>query len=87
MSSVLINPPVIVMSDYICHDFKTPRTDTSKRLPNSYKLIPVLFYVALLGGAYFMSMDYMAYKRSQQEKIAADALLRKRSGMRTVKAR
>lgn len=62
------------MSDYICHDFKTPRTDTSKRLPNSYKLIPVLFYIALIGGAYTMTMDYMAYKRAQQTKIDADAV-------------
>lgn len=60
------------MSDYICHDFKTPRTDTSKRLPNSYKLIPVLFYVALVGGAYFMTTDYLAYKRAQQQKITSD---------------
>jgi len=60
------------MSEYICHDFKTPRNDTSKRLPNSFKMVPLAFYLALLGGAYFMTMDWMAYKRAQQSKIAAE---------------
>ncbi|TDU64337.1 hypothetical protein EI77_04225 [Prosthecobacter fusiformis] len=60
------------MSEYICHDFKTPRNDTSKRLPNSFKLVPAFFYVALIGGAYFMTMDYMAYKRAQQDKTASE---------------
>ncbi len=57
------------MSEYICHDFKTPRTDTSKRLPNSFKMIPIAFYLALVGGAYFMTMDWLAYKRAQQDKV------------------
>lgn len=60
------------MSEYICHDFKTPRNDTSKRLPNSFKMVPLAFYLALLGGAYFMTMDWMAYKQAQQSKIAAE---------------
>jgi hypothetical protein len=62
------------MSEYICHDFKTPRNDTSKRLPNSFKLVPVAFYLALIGGTYFMTMDYMAYKRALQDKLAAEAV-------------
>lgn len=62
------------MTDYICHDFKTPRTDTSKRLPNSFKMVPVAFYLALVGGAYFMTMDYLAYKNASQEKLAAEAI-------------
>lgn len=60
------------MSDYICHDFKTPRTDTSKRLPNSFKMVPVAFYLALVGGAYFMTMDWMAYKQAQQQKTVSE---------------
>lgn len=64
------------MSEYICHDFKTPRTDTSKRLPNSFKLVPAAFYLALIGGTYFMTMDYMSYKRAQQEKTAAEIVKR-----------
>lgn len=64
------------MSDYVCHDFKTPRTDTSKRLPNSFKLVPVAFYVALIGGTYFMTNDWLAYKRAQDEKVAAENVKR-----------
>lgn len=60
------------MSDYLCHDFKTPRTDTSKRLPNSFKAVPAAFYLALLAGTYFMTMDWLAYKRAQAEKANAD---------------
>lgn len=60
------------MSDYLCHDFKTPRTDSSKRLPNSFKAIPAAFYLALLGGTYFMTMDWLSYKRSQAEKSQSD---------------
>jgi hypothetical protein len=52
------------MSNYICHDFKTPRADTSKRLPNTFKVIPVLFYAALAGGAFFAIKDTLSYQSS-----------------------
>lgn len=61
------------MSDYICHDFKTPRNDTSKRLPDTFKAVPMMFYLSLVGAAYFMTMDWMAYKNAQQQKIESDA--------------
>lgn len=61
------------MSDYICHDFKTPRNDTSKRLPDSFKAIPVLFYLSLIGAAYFMTMDWIAYKQSEKDKLKAES--------------
>lgn len=60
------------MPDFICHDFKTPRADTSKRLPNSFKLVPVAFYLALVAGTYFMSMDWLAYKKAQESERAFD---------------
>ena len=60
------------MSDYLCHDFKTPRTDTARRLPNSFRLIPMAFYAASIGGAYFITMDVINYKRSQQRKADAE---------------
>jgi hypothetical protein len=60
------------MSDYICHDFKTPRSDTSKRLPDTFKAVPLLFYLSLVGATYFMTMDWMAYKSAQQMKIDAE---------------
>lgn len=62
------------MSDYICHDFKTPRMDTSKRLPNSFKAIPILFYISLVGGAYFMTMDWLAYKKAKKTKEDAEVV-------------
>ncbi len=61
------------MTHYICHDFKTPRNDTSKRLPDTFKAVPVLFYLSLVGAAYFMTMDWMAYKQAQKQKVEAEA--------------
>lgn len=60
------------MNEYLCHDFKTPRTDTSRRLPTSFRAIPVIFYIALIGSAYVMTMDYFSYKRALQTKTEAD---------------
>lgn len=61
------------MSVYLCHDFKTPRNDTSKRLPDSFKAIPALFYLVLIAAAYFMTMDWRAYKQAELDKIQAVA--------------
>lgn len=62
------------MSEYLCHDIKTPRTDTSRRLPDTFKLVPALFYLALVAGAYFMTMDWLAYKAAQRDKAQADTV-------------
>lgn len=56
------------MSTYLCHDFKTPRTDTSRRLPNSFRVIPVGFYLAMVAGAYFVTMDVINYRAAQTDK-------------------
>ncbi|MFO1482341.1 MAG: hypothetical protein U1F71_03160 [Verrucomicrobiaceae bacterium] len=60
------------MNEYLCHDFKTPRTDTSRRLPSSFRAIPVIFYVALVGSAYVMTMDYFHYKRALAQKTNSE---------------
>lgn len=60
------------MSEYLCHDFKTPRTDTSRRLPSSFRAIPMIFYMALVGSAYVMTMDYFNYKRALTQKTEAE---------------
>lgn len=60
------------MIDYLCHDFKTPRLDTSRRLPSSFRAIPIIFYVALIGSAYVMTMDYFNYKRALTQKTNAE---------------
>jgi hypothetical protein len=52
------------MSTYITHDFKTPRPDGSRRLPRSFMLVPVLFYLSVAGGAYFGITSYMSYSDS-----------------------
>ena len=60
------------MNEYLCHDFKTPRIDTSRRLPSSFRAIPVIFYVALVGSAYVMTMDYFNYKAALKQKTDAE---------------
>jgi hypothetical protein len=59
------------MNEYLCHDFKTPRLDTARRLPASFRAIPIIFYVALVGSAYVMSMDYFHYKKALKLKVDA----------------
>jgi hypothetical protein len=60
------------MSQYLCHDFKTPRTDTSRRLPNSFRAVPLMFYLAIVGGAYFITTDIFAYRKAQAAKVHAE---------------
>ena len=60
------------MNEYLCHDFKTPRTDTSRRLPSSFRAIPVIFYVALVGSAYIMTMHSFNYKKALKQKTDAE---------------
>jgi hypothetical protein len=62
------------MSEYLCHDFKTPRTDAGKRLPDTFKIIPIAFYLAMVGGACVMTLDYMAYKRAETAKVKAEGV-------------
>ncbi|MCB1277359.1 hypothetical protein [Prosthecobacter sp.] len=60
------------MNEYLCHDFKTPRVDTSRRLPSSFRAIPAIFYAALVGCAYVMTMDYFHYKKALAQKTEAE---------------
>jgi succinyl-CoA synthetase beta subunit len=62
------------MSPYLCHDFKTPRTDTSRRLPNSFRLIPIAFYLAMVAGAYFVTMDVLNYRAAKKDKAQFDQI-------------
>jgi hypothetical protein len=50
------------MSQQPCHDFKTPRPDASKRLPGLYTVIPILFYVIVLGGTYVSVTSFLSYR-------------------------
>jgi hypothetical protein len=60
------------MTDYLCHDFKTPRTDTARRLPSTFRFIPIIFYVAVVGSVYMMTMDYFAFKKAERQKVEAN---------------
>lgn len=60
------------MSQYICHDFKTPRTDTSRRLPATFRVVPICFYLSIVAGAYFMTMDSINFRRYKQLKMNAE---------------
>jgi cell division protein FtsL len=61
------------MSNFICHDFKTPRTDMSRRLPNSMRIVPVVFYVVLGLSAYVAVNDFRGYKLAETETEVANA--------------
>ncbi len=61
------------MNQYLCHDFKSPRTDTSRRLPNSMRIVPVLFYVVILAASFFGVKDYLAVRRAADREMAAKA--------------
>lgn len=63
------------MSDYLCHDFKSPRTDASRRLPATFRFVPIAFYVAMVGTAYFVTMDVLSLRKSDQDRIVAEELL------------
>lgn len=56
------------MSQYLCHDFKTPRSDSARRLPSAFALVPVLFYLSLIGGAYFNFTSYQSFSKATKDR-------------------
>ncbi|MFZ4763528.1 MAG: hypothetical protein ACOYMN_01140 [Roseimicrobium sp.] len=52
----------------LCHDFKSPRNDTSKRLPPVFMVVPILFYTVLIGGTYMGVTSYMSYRQALQNR-------------------
>jgi hypothetical protein len=63
------------MSEYLCHDFKSPRVDASRRLPATFRFVPIAFYVALVGAAYFITMDVLALRKADQDRLVSEELL------------
>lgn len=63
------------MSEYLCHDFKSPRADASRRLPATFRFVPIAFYLALIGSAYFVTMDVLSLRKSDQDRLIAAELL------------
>ncbi len=60
------------MSDFLCHDFKSPRADASRRLPPTFRFIPIAFYVAIIAGIYFVTMDTLKLRRAENDRVAAE---------------
>ena len=56
------------MTPSLCHDFKTPRADASQRLPAAFMLVPILVYVALVGGTLLNISNYMNLRKTTQER-------------------
>jgi hypothetical protein len=56
------------MNYVLCHDFKTPRPDASKRLPRIFVVVPIMFYVVLLLGTYMSVTSYLSYRDALQRR-------------------
>ena len=56
------------MNHVLCHDFKTPRPDASKRLPHIFIVVPIMFFVVVLGGTYLSVTSYVSYRDALQRR-------------------
>ncbi len=54
--------------NHLCHDFKSPRNDTSKRLPPIFAVVPIMFYLVLVGGGYMSVLSYLNYREASQSR-------------------
>ena len=54
--------------NHLCHDFKSPRNDTSKRLPPIFAVVPIMFYVVLIFGGYTSVISYLNYRDATQSR-------------------
>lgn len=52
----------------LCHDFKSPRVGASMRLPSAFFAVPVLFYLAVVGGCYVNINCYLNYRKAVTER-------------------
>jgi hypothetical protein len=68
------------MSDYLCHDFKSPRADASRRLPATFRFVPIAFYVAMVGAAYFITMDVLSLRKADQDRLVSEELMAEKEG-------
>ncbi|MDB6137901.1 MAG: hypothetical protein JWO94_973 [Verrucomicrobiaceae bacterium] len=60
------------MSQFLCHDFKTPRTDMSRRLPSSMRMVPVIFYIVLAGSVFFLIKDWTDLNKATADVVLAN---------------
>lgn len=59
----------------ICHDLKTERREVSQGLPPYMRLVPIAFYVSMVGCALLSVWFYLGYKgaKSQSETASLEA--------------
>lgn len=57
-------------SPNVCHDFKTPRPGAALRLPTAFMAVPIIFYVAILGGICLNIQSYLGYRKAVTERDA-----------------
>jgi hypothetical protein len=69
------------MSAYISHDFKTPRPDGSRRLPRTFMLVPILFYLSLVAGSYLSISSYMTYREASKNRDERKAQTAEQDGL------
>jgi hypothetical protein len=55
---------------YVCHDLKSPRGEVSQGLPPAYRLVPIAFYLALVGCTAAMCWFEMERRRAVVEALA-----------------
>ncbi len=67
------------MSDYLCHDFKSLRPDVSRRLPATFRFVPITFYLALVGSAYFVTMDILSLRKADQARLVAEQMVQEKT--------
>jgi hypothetical protein len=58
---------------FLCHDFKTPRTDMSRRLPGTMKVVPLLFYGVIAMSTFSGIRDIMDLKSADKDRLASVA--------------
>lgn len=59
---------------YICHDLKKESAPVSPPLPASFRVIPILFFAALAGCAFFIAYYMLQLNQAQKQRMAHEAV-------------
>ena len=58
-----------------CHDLKKENNQVAPPLPSSFKLIPILFYMAIAGCAFFAAYYLLQYNQAEKDRAAQEAIM------------
>jgi hypothetical protein len=61
------------MSQFLCHDFKSPRNDNSRRLPGSMRIVPIMFYIVTLGALFSIFNNMKSMREYDERKALAES--------------